>query len=113
MSKIQASITFSVDDNDEILLDVAIDDWSDKSIDRFATVLASLSTLQIQTETLTIVKSYFNQHGKDKEFETLVFKMLSRSEAILEKYQEDAEKLEEEPKDSSEDDPFIKPTDMV
>ncbi len=112
MSKIQASITFSVDDNGEILLDVAIDDWSDKSIDRFATVLASLSTLQIQTETLTIVKEYFSKHNKDKEFETLVFKMLSRSEAILEKYQEAAEELEEQ-EDSSEDDPFIKPTDMM
>ena len=112
MSKVLASITFSIDDNDEILLDVSIDEWSDKCVDRFATVLASLSTLQIQTETLQIVKDYFSKHGKDKEFETLVYKMLSRSEAILEKYQEDQSKPEEPP-ESSEDDPFIKPTDMM
>lgn len=111
MSKILASITFSVDDNDEILLDVSMDDWSDRSIDRFASVLASLSTLQIQTEILNIVKDYFSKHDKDKEFEVLVFKMLSRSEQILESYKDNMEDLEEE--DSSEDDPFIKPTDMM
>jgi hypothetical protein len=104
-----ASLQYSIDANGEIYIDISLEDYSEEIIKKFALLLASISTIGFQVQTLKVAQDAFLADGKQKEMFILVKEMLEK-QRIFNKLDKE-EKVEKE--ETNQDDPLIKPTDLM
>jgi hypothetical protein len=104
-----ASLQYSIDASGEIYIDIALEDYSEEIIKKFAVLLASISTTSFQVQTLKVAQDAFLADGRQKEMFMLVKEMLEK-QRIFNKLDE-KEKVEKE--ENNQDDPLIKPTDLM
>ena len=104
-----ASLQYSIDASGEIYIDIALEDYSEEIIKKFAVLLASISTTSFQVQTLKVAQDAFLADGRQKEMFMLVKEMLEK-QRVCNKLDEE-EKVEKE--ENNQDDPLIKPTDLM
>ena len=104
-----ASLQYSIDASGEIYIDIALEDYSEEIIKKFAVLLASISTTSFQVQTLKVAQDAFLADGRQKEMFMLVKEMLEK-QRVFNKLDEE-EKVEKE--ENNQDDPLIKPTDLM
>lgn len=98
-----ARLEYAIDSSGEIFIDMAIDDYSLATINSFASLLVNIPTVNFQLQTLEIVQEAFIQENKNSELNILIAEILKRQK-ILDIEQEEM---------YNEDDPMIKPTDLI
>jgi hypothetical protein len=100
---ILASITYIVLKNsDDLIIDIAIDDYNEQSIQGLTNILKILSNESCVVETLDMIKKVMIQSGHEDLFLSLLSKI--GTQIILKQSQK---QVEEENK------PCIKPSDMI
>jgi hypothetical protein len=103
---IESALTYYVKDDGEVFIDVNLIDYSTKTINNFAKVLAGISSLRFQLQTIDMVKHGFVESGKIEEFENLLTQIVLISKQEIESI------TGINNKDKGED-PCIKPSDMI
>lgn len=94
-------------ENESLLIDINISDYSKESLDSFAKLLAGISTMSFISDTLSTVKDGF----KENEFE---YDFLMERTAVYAK--KELDRIMQEGKGLgliNEDDPCIKPSDAL
>lgn len=104
-----ASLQYTIDANGEIYIDIALEDYSEEIIKKFAVLLASISTASFQVQTLKVAQDAFLADGRQKEMFVLVKEMLEKQK-VFNKLDEEKEVEKEE---NDQDNPLIKPTDLM
>ena len=106
------TITYRVDEEGEFYVDALLSDYEAGTIDKLSTLIASIPTMKFQIQTISIIKNAFLEEGMEEELESLLASVLLKSEDFA-KNIENTIKQENETKDSGEDEPCIKPSDML
>ena len=104
--EIESALTYYVKDGGEVFIDVNLVDYSEETINNFAKVLAGISSLRFQLQTIDMVKHGFVESGKIEEFEHLLTQILLISK-------KDVESMEGINKTDKGENPCIKPSDML
>jgi hypothetical protein len=107
---ILSKLSYSIDKNGEIYVDISIEDYSEEALKKLATLLASISTPNFELQTLSIANEAFNKDEKDEEFNFLVTHMLEKKDIFNNLQIKDFYKEDE---GDGENDPLIKPTDLT
>jgi len=97
-----ASVTYSIDKEGEIFVDINIENFESDSIDALGQVISVVSTVKCQLITIEMIKQAFMEEGKIAEYVSLIGK-------IAENTAEYAEGL----KQGGKEEPYIKPSDML
>ena len=66
--------------------------------------------MKFQIQTVNIIKNAFLEEGKEKQLEALLSSVLLKSEQFAKTIES---RMKEEDEDSGEDEPCIKPSDML
>lgn len=103
------SLQYSIDANGEIYIDISLEDYSEEIIKKFAVLLASISTTSFEVQTLKVAQDTFLANGRQKEMFMLTKEMLEK-QRVFNKLNE-GELVEK--KENNQDDPLIKPTDLM
>tara|TARA_B100000676_G_C17822817_1_gene703553 strand:+ start:70 stop:480 length:411 start_codon:yes stop_codon:yes gene_type:complete len=107
--EIAGSITYYFKhDDDNTYLDLHLSDFEDKTIDKFSEIIAGISSLRMQLETVNMIKDVFLEMEEGDTFNKIVAKMIKHNEkdtAMLEKINKES--------DSREEQPWIKPSDIM
>lgn len=106
-----ASLQYSIDASGEIYIDIGLEDYSEEILKKFAVLLASISTTSFQVQTLKVAQDAFLADGRQKEMFILVQEMLEKQKMLNKLNKEDL--VEKEREESNQDDPLIKPTDLM
>lgn len=101
-----ASIVFQISKDGEFSIDVNIEDFDEDSIESLATLFSSIGNDSFQAQALLIIKDAFLDLGKELEFTTFLTSTILKTRLSMDK----EETQEREIKD---DDPIIKPTDLL
>jgi len=108
---IQSALTYYVKTDGEIFVDVNLVDYSKETLDNFSKVLAGISSLRFQLQTIDMVKHGFLESGKTEEFKQLLTQIVlfSREDVqAMESFTNERFKGEE-----LGEEPCIKPSDML
>ena len=114
-----ASLQYRIDASGEIFIDITLDDYSEEIIKKFATLLASITTTSFQVQTLKVAQEAFIEDGRKSELFMLVQEMIQKQKILdqLSEKEQDQDNEEDysnkERKGSEDDDPLIKPTDLM
>ena len=103
---IESALTYYVKNGGEVFIDVNLIDYSTETINNFAKVLAGISSLRFQLQTIDMVKHGFVESGKIEEFENLLTQIVLIS-------RQDIESMEGINSKNKGEDPCIKPSDML
>lgn len=98
-----ASITYYVNENNELILDIQLEDYSDKSLLGLCHILDAMSTQKCLLETLEIIKSFFTKDGKEEELIKILTHVANNKEIFKKQYSTNAISSK----------PCIKPSDMI
>lgn len=101
--KTLAKLEYSVDASGEIYIDIAIEDYQENTIDKFALLLASIPIPSFQLQTLEVAQEAFSRDGRTKELERLVTEIL-KTQKLVSRYEES---------EDDRDEPLISPTDLI
>ena len=104
---IQSALTYYVKSDGEIFVDVNLIDYSQETLNNFSKILAGISSLRFQLQTIDMVKHGFVESGKTEEFKELLSQIviISREDVqAMESFTNKVLKGEE---------PCIKPSDML
>ena len=105
-----SSLTYYITDDDEIFCDVNLVDYSDESLKSFAKILVGVSTFRFQVQTIEMVQNGFLEADKTDEYEKLLKYIMLTS-------QQDQRNLDNkdnlDQRQKSEEEPCIKPSDML
>lgn len=103
--KTLAKLEYSVDADGEIYIDISIEDYSLSTINQFALLLASIATPSFQLQTLAVAQEAFSRDGKNEELKILIGEIIKKQGVL--------DLLEDSETDIDEDDPLIKPSDLM
>lgn len=107
-----SSLTYYITDGDEIFFDVNLVDYSDESLKSFAKILVGISSFRFQVQTIEMVQDGFLEADKTDEYEKLLHYIILTSQRDQRNLDKDAvDNLDRRQK--SEEDPCIKPSDML
>ena len=100
-SDVIASITYTVDKEKEMFVDINIDDFDEDSLSGLASLVSAISTIKCQLITIKMIKNGFFQEDKVAEYLSFIADVTANTENYLEEIK------------TSKDEPFIKPSDMM
>lgn len=107
LEEVQSALTYYVKTDGEMYVDVNLVDYSEETLNNFSKVLAGISSLRFQLQTIDMVKHGFLESGKTEEFKKLLTQILLIS-------REDINEMESYTKRKLKgEDPCIKPSDML
>jgi hypothetical protein len=117
LEDIESYVTFYIKKG-EIYVDINLTDYSDETLNNFAKVIAGLSSLKLQLETIEMIKEGFLGDGKKSELNKFLLKVASicalNTQSIEEHFEEKkAEKKAGKKGGKKEGEPCIKPSDML
>jgi hypothetical protein len=98
-----AAVTFSIDKTGEMYVDINMEDFDDQSIVALASIVSMISTVKCQLSTIDMIKNAFFQEGKVQEYLKLVTEITVNTQDYLDSMQSR----------SGENEPYIKPSDMM
>jgi hypothetical protein len=91
-------LSYCVDDDGELYIDVNLKDFEPQTIRNFSKLLISISSVELYIETIETIKNGLINHGHPDLFLLLV---------------EEVSKHSKETEEENEDEPCIKPSDML
>ena len=107
LEEIQSALTYYVRNDGEIFVDVNLVDYSKETLSNFSKVLAGISSLRFQLQTIEMVKNGFFESYKSKEFEELLTQILLIT-------RQDVQAMESfTDRNLKEEEPCIKPSEMI
>ena len=107
LEEIQSALTYYVRNDGEIFVDVNLVDYSKETLSNFSKVLAGISSLRFQLQTIDMVKNGFLESDKSKEFEDLLTQILLIT-------RQDVQAMESfTDRNLKEEEPCIKPSEMI
>ena len=107
LEEIQSALTYYVRNDGEIFVDVNLVDYSKETLSNFSKVLAGISSLRFQLQTIDMVKNGFLESDKSKEFEELLTQILLIT-------RQDVQAMESfTDRNLKEEEPCIKPSEMI
>ena len=107
-----ASLTYSVSKDGEVYMDVTMSDYEEKTLQNFAKVIAGVSSIKFQLQTIEMIQTSLCTIGEEEVFTRLV-------EHVLKETQTQADTLERIGKqalnqdNNQEEQPWIKPSQMT
>lgn len=104
-----ATIAYNVENSGDITIDIEIEDFSKDTIERFAVLFASISSLDFQTQAVEMIKEVFESKEKIKEFQEFADLVFAHSVAIAKSEQSYIQKTEGD----KDDVPVIQPKDLL
>lgn len=107
MSEESASIVFVIGKDGTFSIDVNIQDFDEESIENLSTLFSSIGNDSFQNQALLIIKDAFVDRGKTDEFTNFL------TSTILKKKLMESITEEPEEREIKDDDPIIKPTDLL
>jgi hypothetical protein len=109
---IQSSITYCVKLDGQIYMDVHLADYEEQTLDNFAKIIAGLSSLRFQMQTIEMIKDSLIEADEIGVFNKIVEKMVI---ATLDdkKHLENLMKDTHQDIDSREEKPWIKPSQVM
>ena len=105
-----ATVTYRVDKEREFYVDINLEDYSADTVRNLGYLIASIPTVRFQVQTMDIVKTAFMKDGKNEELEKLIATVIVKSEKFLDRLEK---QCEEEESKAKENEPYIKPSDML
>ena len=109
---IQSSITYCVKLDGQIYMDVHLADYEEQTLDNFAKVIAGLSSLRFQMQTIEMIKDSLVEVDEIDVFNTIVEKMVVATQDD-QKHLENVMKDRDQNMDSGEEQPWIKPSQVM
>ena len=107
LEEVQSALTYYVKADGEIFVDVNLVDYSEETLNNFSKILAGISSLRFQLQTIDMVKHGFLEAGKMEEFKQLLTQIVLIS-------REDINEMESYTKGKlKREEPCIKPSDMI
>jgi hypothetical protein len=107
LEDVQSALTYYVKSDGEIFVDVNLVDYSEETLNNFAKILAGISSLRFQLQTVDMVKHGFLEAGKLEAFKQLLSLIVLIS-------REDVQAMESFTKTKLKgEEPCIKPSDML
>lgn len=103
-----AKLEYTIDSKGDIYIDIAISDYSNDTIKKFGTLLASIPTTNFEIQTLSMAKEAFLKDNHVKEFDLLIEEILNKKTLFLIKQEANLADRSED-----EHEPLIKPTDLI
>ena len=107
-----ASLTYSVSKDGEVYMDVTMSDYEDKTLQNFAKVIAGVSSIKVQLQTIEMIQTSLCSIGEEEIFTKLVeyvLKETQRQADTLDKISNQALKQE----NNQEEQPWIKPSQLT
>ena len=107
-----ASLTYSVSKDGEVYMDVTMSDYEDKTLQNFAKVIAGVSSIKFQLQTIEMIQTSLCSTGEEEIFTKLVehvLKETQRQADTLDKISNQALKQE----NNQEEQPWIKPSQIT
>ena len=107
-----ASLTYSVSKDGEVYMDVTMSDYEDKTLQNFAKVIAGVSSIKFQLQTIEMIQTSLCSIGEEEIFTKLgeyVLKETQRQADTLDKISNQA--LNQE--NNQEEQPWIKPSQLT
>ena len=107
-----ASLTYSVSKDGEVYMDVTMSDYEDKTLQNFAKVIAGVSSIKFQLQTIEMIQTSLCSIGEEEIFTKLVehvLKETQRQADTLDKISNQALKQE----NNQEEQPWIKPSQIT
>ena len=101
---VHSTLTFYTQEDGSIYLDVSLSDYTDEIIDSFANMVSSIFCESFQLQAIEIVKEGLQKEGKAEELKRFIIKVAENKIA---------EKITNMNLHKSEDDPCIKPSEML
>ena len=109
---IQSSITYCVKLDGQIYMDVHLADYEEQTLDNFAKVIAGLSSLRFQMQTIEMIKESLIEADEMGVFNKIVDKMVSATVSD-QRHLENLMKGVDKNTDSGEEQPWIKPSQVM
>jgi hypothetical protein len=106
-----AKITYAIDEEGDVIIDVSLDDYSENTLNKLSTLIASIPEPVFQIQMMNIIKDAFVAEGKDELFITLMTSILEKQQLFADSIQSAPEEKKGEVKDK--DSPLIQPTDLL
>lgn len=107
----ESSLTYYIQEDGEIFCDINLIDYSDETLKRFAQLLVGISSLRFQVQTIEMVQNGFVEADKLPEYEKLLHHIVIMSQQDKLHLESATETITQRQK--SEEDPCIKPSDML
>ena len=107
----ESSLTYYMQEDGEIFCDINLIDYSDETLKRFAQLLVGISSLRFQVQTIEMVQNGFLEADKLPEYEKLLHHIVMMSQQDKLDLEANTDTLTQRQK--SEEDPCIKPSDML
>tara|TARA_Y100000385_G_scaffold266233_1_gene301216 strand:+ start:75 stop:449 length:375 start_codon:yes stop_codon:yes gene_type:complete len=101
-----AAVTYTIDPEGEMYIDINMEDFNDSSIEGLAQLLAMISTVKCQLITMEMIKNSFISEDRTSEYLKLVT-------AVVEHTSEMVETAKRENNNTEDNVPYIKPSDML
>lgn len=103
-----ASIVFIIDKDGAFSIDVNINDFDEETIENLSTLFSSIGNDGFQNQALLIIKDAFLEMGKEIEFTSFL-----TSTILKKKLMHSIDTEEPEEREIKDNDPVIKPTDLL
>jgi len=100
-------ICYAIDD-DGLIIDINVEDFSEKSLDNFAKILAGVSTMSFMVDTISVVKEGFA--NKPDEYAFIMEQAILHAKKEIEKL---ALEFEDVNNLNFGDEPVVKPSDVI
>ena len=110
-----ASVTYYIrQDSPDIFLDIFIADYEDETLQKMAKILSGLSSLRLSVETMSMVKDSLVDAGAQEVFLNLVKHTMEYTKNDTDSLKQLSDKIKEATKEKDkEDEPWIKPSDII
>ena len=109
----ESSLTYYIQEDGEIFCDINLVDYSDETLKRFAQLLVGISSMRFQVQTIEMVQNGFLEADKLPEYEKLLHHIVIMSQQDSSSLALEATTETLTQRQKSEEDPCIKPSDML
>jgi len=109
---VKSSVTYYVKSDGQIYMDVHLADYEEQTLDNFAKVIAGLSSLRFQMQTLEMIKDSLIEAEELDIFNKLMEKMVLATQND-QKHLENLMKDRDQDIDDEEEQPWIKPSQVM
>lgn len=108
-----ASVTYSVSKDGEVYMDVTMSDYDEKTLQNFAKVIAGISSIKFQLQTIEMIKTSLCSIGEEEVFTELVQYVLKETEKQADTLDRLAKQAQVQQGKNQEEQPWIKPSQIT
>lgn len=105
IDSIETKLSYCVDDDGNIFIDIKLKDYEPQTVANFAYLIANLSDIELHAQTINAIKNGFLSNNQSELYDEFL-------ELVMGNIQENM-KLRQEERQNQEEQPCIKPSDML